>query len=102
MNPNVEQARQRLVAFYDIISRCLRMYATSENRLRKKAHISPKTLSAMKSRTVSADVYLRIIIALLRIMDQRMREGKLPPDFERGIIRAILKWYDGEDAYSRR
>lgn len=98
MRTEEKKAIKRLIEFDGIVKSALKSLASNETGLREAAHVSTRTRMKMKSAMLGRpDVYLRIVIALLRFVDWRMKHHLLPPDFEVGLIRRILEWYDREE-----
>ena len=86
----------RLAELPAILKQILRRLRLSTSQMEIEMGISSATVSRMRSAPVSAEVYLRIFIFVLRHIDRRMERGLLPPDYEVGMIRRILCWYKGE------
>lgn len=91
-----EKAAGRLIELGEKFVEILKSLHTTADRMQRETHISSATFSRMKRREVSANVYLRLVMYILRLIDRRMERGQLPPDFERGLIKKILRWYNGE------
>lgn len=92
-----EKAVVRLVGLSKKTEEILKTLHTNASRMQKDTHISSATFSRMKRQEVSAHVYLRLVVYILRLIDRQMDRKQLPPDFERGLIKKILRWYDGEE-----
>lgn len=91
-----EKATGRLIELGGKFVEILKSLHTTADRMQRETHISSATFSRMKRQEVSAHVYLRLVMYILRLIDRRMERGQLPPDFERGLIKKILRWYNGE------
>ena len=91
---HVKHAEERLLSLSCIMEVVLKRMRLSQTKLRKEMHISPKTLKKMKEKNVSADVYLRILIFILRHIGPLHQQKLGLSDSEMRWIQKLLKWYD--------